>query len=171
MYLTIERLFQIVTSVVTTDLKKNELLYISLEDVVMEKNVVTVTNWQDVLSGAKADPAVGIRIAPLTQNEEFGMYVTEILPNKKVNAHYHQTGVEIYSILTGLGTLYTALLNHINEPIKIQTKTVAAGDFFNINPGVIHQLKNTGDKPLILVFGCPASHLSSDRVITLDLIE
>jgi quercetin dioxygenase-like cupin family protein len=136
---------------------------------IVNNHIITVTNWREALNKAKADPAVGIRIAPLTQNETFGMYVTEILPNKKVTAHYHQEGIEIYSILAGNGMLYTASPNRQNEPTYIQEKAVKTGDFFNIEPGVIHQLVNLGQDPLILVFGCPGSHLSSDRVITKDL--
>jgi mannose-6-phosphate isomerase-like protein (cupin superfamily) len=136
----------------------------------MENYLVKITNWEKALNHAKADSAVGIRIAPLTEDIYFGMYVTEILPSKKVGAHYHQEGIEVYSILSGYGILHTALPDHQNDPIDIRSKPVKAGDFFNIHPGVIHQLANTGNEPLILVFGCPASHLSSDRILTEDLI-
>jgi mannose-6-phosphate isomerase-like protein (cupin superfamily) len=135
----------------------------------MNKHIIDVTNWREALGNAKADATVGIRIAPLTQNASFSMYVTELPPNKKITAHYHQEGIEIYSILSGSGVLYTALVNCQNEPTCIQEKPVNAGDFFNIAPGVIHQLANPGQEPLILVFGCSDTHLTSDRIVTMDL--
>ncbi len=136
----------------------------------MENYFVKITNWEQALNLAKEDCAVGIRIATLTENIYFGMHVTEILPNRKVGAHYHQEGIEIYSILSGYGVLHTALPNPNGEPVNILSNPVKAGDFFNVNPGIIHQLENTSKELLILVFGCPASHLSSDRILTKDLI-
>jgi mannose-6-phosphate isomerase-like protein (cupin superfamily) len=128
-------------------------------------NNMKVTHWKKALENAVLDPAVGIRIAPLTDNTSFGMYVTEILPGKKISAHYHQEGGEVYEIIRGNGMLYTA-------PAESQSHhtatTVTAGDFFNIDPNVVHQLVNTGDEPLILIFGCPGTHLGLDRVVVSD---
>lgn len=132
-------------------------------------NTVEIVNWKQALETAKADPVVKIRIAPLTKNESFSMHVTEIAPGKKVGAHYHQEGVEVYEILKGKGTLHTAIPKQENIPGNTKSQAVEAGDFFEINSGIIHQLENTGDEPLILVFGCPAAHLSTDRIITEDL--
>jgi quercetin dioxygenase-like cupin family protein len=128
-----------------------------------------VTHWKKALESAVLDNTVGIRIAPLTDNNSFGMYVTEILPGKKIGAHYHQDGGEIYEIIRGKDTLHTATVQAI-PPQKMNqiSTTVAAGDFFSIEPGVAHQLVNTGDESLILIFGCPATHLSSDRVMVSD---
>lgn len=136
----------------------------------MKNHAAKITNWKEALNNAKADSAVGIKIAVLVEDDTFGMYVTEIIPKRKVGAHYHREGLEVYSILSGNGMLHTAFPNDQDDPIDIISKSVVAGDFFNINPGVIHQLENTADESLILVFGCPASHLSSDRVLTKDLV-
>jgi mannose-6-phosphate isomerase-like protein (cupin superfamily) len=124
-----------------------------------------VTHWKKALATAVLDSTVGIRIAPLTDNISFGMYVTEILPGKKVSAHYHQEGSEVYEIIHGKGTLYTA---PSESPSHHTATAVNAGDFFNIDAKVVHQLVNTGDEPLILIFGCPGAHLGSDRVVVND---
>jgi mannose-6-phosphate isomerase-like protein (cupin superfamily) len=124
-----------------------------------------VKNWQSVLAQAIQDNAVGISIAYLSGNEEFSMYVTEIKPNSQVGAHYHSKGVEIYQILEGQGVI------HIGEPLKdaqvawVEEVIVKKGDFFTILPGQVHQLKNPYKEKLVLVFGCPSDHLSSDRVV------
>lgn len=133
------------------------------------QNSIEIVNWKQALETAEADPAVKIRIAPLTKNEAFSMYVTEIAPGGKVGAHYHREGIEVYEILKGKGTLHTAIPNQENIPVNTKSQHVEAGDFFEINPGTIHQLENTGDGPLVLVFGCPTTHLSTDRIITEDL--
>jgi mannose-6-phosphate isomerase-like protein (cupin superfamily) len=132
---------------------------------------MNLSNWKDALQSAILDPSVGIRIAPLTsEKEEFCLFVTEILPDKKVGAHYHQKGTEIYGILQGNGILKTASpIGGQRECQDIKSITVKAGDFFNINSGTVHQLKNTGDGPLILIFGCHSTHLTSDRILVDDL--
>lgn len=130
-----------------------------------------LTNWKEALQKAELDPSVGIRIAPLTsKGEEFCLFVTEILPNKKIGAHYHKEGTEIYGILQGEGTLNTGIpIENQRKCSQIKSIQVKSGDFFNINAETAHQLKNTGNDPLILIFGCPPSHLDSDRVLVDDL--
>ena len=132
---------------------------------------MNIFNWKIALQSAVLDISVGIRIAPLTSaSEEFCIFVTEILPGKKIGAHYHQKGIEIYGILQGEGTLNTAdPIPEKNLCQNIKSIAVKTGDFFNINSGIAHQLKNTADEPLILIFGCPPDHLNSDRILVDDL--
>jgi mannose-6-phosphate isomerase-like protein (cupin superfamily) len=124
-----------------------------------------VAHWKKALETAVLDHAVGIRIAPLTDNISFGMYVTEVLPGKKVSAHYHQEGGEVYEIIRGKGMLYTA---PSESPSHHTATAVNAGDFFNIDAKVVHQLVNTGDESLIIIFGCPGTHLGLDRIVVGD---
>lgn len=130
-------------------------------------------NYIEALQSAVLDPSVGIQIAPLTSDDQaFCLFVTNILPGKKVGAHYHQQGVEIYGIMQGSGQLYTSKqIDENNRCSQITSTPVKSGDFFNINAQTAHQLVNTGNEPLVLIFGCPPSHLDSDRVLTHDLIE
>ncbi len=131
-----------------------------------------IRNWRTVLGAAELDPAVNIRIAALTDNTEFNLYVTEILPGLSVGAHSHNEGIEVYEILQGMGVLHTLKITNENTkaPELIQHTTVKAGDFFEIPARVIHQLENNGNTPLILIFGCPPAHLSTDRVLAQDLL-
>lgn len=132
---------------------------------------IDVKNIETALKNAIADPKVGIRIAPLINNEEFGMYVTQIPSKQKITAHYHQAGLEIYGIISGSGLIHTAVPLDNGEYKNKKSKQVSAGDYFCIEANIIHQLQNTGNEPLILVFGCPATHLSTDRILSKDLIE
>lgn len=126
-----------------------------------------IVNWEKLISSANLDPEVGIAIAKLTGDVEFAMYVTRISPGKKVGAHAHSHGHEIYQILEGTGTIS---MSPENGAVKTD-RFVSKGDFFTIPPGTFHQLKNTGTQDLILVFGCPETHLSTDRILaTSDLI-
>jgi mannose-6-phosphate isomerase-like protein (cupin superfamily) len=125
-----------------------------------------IIHWEKALESAVLDPAVGIRIAKLTADtQEFCLYATELLPGKKVGAHYHGNGTEIYQILKGKGTLYTGEPAEGKACKNIQSNPVKAGDCFNINANTAHQLVNTGDESLVLIFGCSPKHLSTDRTI------
>ncbi len=137
----------------------------------MSLSDVKIANFKTALDGAVADPAVGIKIAPLTQDPSFGTYITEIPPKGKVGAHYHCEGVEVYGIMSGSGIIHTAIPDENNQPTDISSKPVTTGDFFNIDSGVIHQLENIASEPLILIFGCPATHLNTDRILTCDLTK
>jgi mannose-6-phosphate isomerase-like protein (cupin superfamily) len=131
---------------------------------------LAIKNWKKSLEKTETDKEVGIKIADLTGNETFSMYVTEIPPKAKINAHYHENGIEIYQILSGSGTMHTASPDKNGKAINIRRSPVSEGDFFTVEEKTIHQLENTGDIPLVLIFGCPRSHLGEDRKITSDLI-
>lgn len=93
------------------------------------------------------------------------MYAAELGPYKKVGAHYHVAGVEIYQIVEGNGVI------HIGKPIGdgktnwISSAKVKEGDCFTIQAGEVHQLINDQECRLIALFGCPKSHLSNDRTM------
>ena len=130
----------------------------------MEKHV-DKTNYRDALKNVVADPKVNIKIAKLTGNDSFSLYVTEIPANGKVGAHFHKEGLETYEILSGKGMMYigTPLADNAVEwhtPVEVN-----GGDFFTIPNGMVHQLKNPFEEKLVLVFGCPESHLGTDRTI------
>lgn len=127
--------------------------------------MLDIKNWEQAIEIAIMDPSVGISSARLSGDDNFAMYVTRIAPNKKVGAHVHAEGLEIYQILSGYGTMATA--NSIGTKFL---NSVKEGDFFTVPQGIIHQLKNTGSTDLILVFGCPITHLSTDRVLIEDII-
>ena len=67
------------------------------------------TNLYEKIENAKLDDVVGIRIAHLTGNDEFSLFGAEIAPRRKVGAHYHKSGIEMYKIVEGNGIMHTGL--------------------------------------------------------------
>lgn len=133
-----------------------------------EEKVFKVVNWRDALKEAVLDPAVNIKIAPLAGDSSMMMGLTELQPGAKITARVHGEDVEIYHILKGEGEIYIGTKEEEtvrwNDPINVKD-----GDVFAIDPGVVHQLKNTSQQhSLILIFSCPLSHLQGDRVLTKD---
>ncbi|HUW63621.1 MAG TPA: cupin domain-containing protein [Spirochaetia bacterium] len=116
-------------------------------------------------ASGKVDPQVGIDIAKIAGDEQLGLYCATLGPHKKVGAHFHKEGVEIYLIVEGSGIIHTGI-SAINGQVSWNPSVpVQKGDVFSITPGQVHQLENTGDDNLLLVFGCPASHLGNDRTM------
>ena len=129
---------------------------------------VAITNLVTALESAVPDSSVGIAHAALAGDADFRLHITKLLPGAKVKAHRHLQGEELYIISSGCGTLYTGTVSEVgievwNEPISVQ-----GGDTFSISPKMLHQLHNTGEAPLVLIFGCPDSHLASDREVVAD---
>ena len=131
----------------------------------------SAANAFDALQRAPLDPAVGIRLAPLAGNDEFALYAAEIAPRRRVGAHLHSHGQEIYLVLEGAGTLHLGVPSengqtHWNASIPVQS-----GDCFVVHPGQVHQLANDRDQRLVAIFGCPKSHLSTDRILVQGFAE
>jgi mannose-6-phosphate isomerase-like protein (cupin superfamily) len=127
-----------------------------------DKNIV---NIREALLGAQLDSKVGIAIVCLAGNDDFALYAAELAPGKSVTAHYHSKGVEIYHVLEGAGIMHTGIAEDINRVRWNKPLKVKAGDCFNVEEREVHQLQNTGDKRLLVVFGCPNAHLNQDRFI------
>ena len=128
-------------------------------------NLNIISNLSKVLETAEVDPAVGIRVSYLTGGDDFSIFGAEIAPYKKVGAHYHESGHEIYQIIEGSGVMHIGLPNaggDVNWTKSLQVKT---GDCFTVNEGEVHQLINDSADKLVAVFCCPKSHLSTDRII------
>ncbi|MCD6027139.1 MAG: cupin protein [Solimicrobium sp.] len=122
---------------------------------------MTLIDWKSALEICVYDETVGIKIAKLNGNTQFGTYLTSIDPGKSVNPHYHKKGEEHYHIIEGSGEIEL-----INVKTRIRTTTkVNKYSSFTVNPNTSHQLKNTGSEPLILMFSCPESHLNEDRFL------
>jgi mannose-6-phosphate isomerase-like protein (cupin superfamily) len=119
------------------------------------------------ISEAKLDEAVGIKHAAVVEGEDLGYHVAEI--SKQVGAHVHKFGDEIYHVLEGTGSMHAGRTDFDGDkPVKVNWEEpfdVGPGDVFNIPGGYAHSLKNTGDKPLLIAFICPHTHLTTDRYI------
>ena len=123
----------------------------------------TVINITEALGQAKNDHNVGIAIAPLSTGKDFCLFSAEIKEGNKVGCHYHTQGEEVYSILSGNGVIYTAVVDDKGHVGEIASSHVSTGDNFTINAGTAHQLKATSN--LVLMFVCPPEHLNSDRIM------
>ncbi|HBV97199.1 MAG: hypothetical protein JL50_09005 [Peptococcaceae bacterium BICA1-7] len=129
----------------------------------MEEKVIG--NLYDLLKSAELDPAVGIRIAHLSGSEQFSFYGAEIAPHKRIAAHYHKSGSEIYLLIEGEGIMYTGKPDSSGRVDWNPPLTLSRGDCFTVNQGEVHQLFNNSGDRAIIVFGCPAAHLSTDRIV------
>ena len=122
-----------------------------------------IINIKEALDRAKTDENVGIAIAPLSSGNDFCLYSAEIKQGNKVGCHYHTEGEEVYSILSGDGIIYTAVVDEEGQLGEIASRSVSTGDSFTIQAGTAHQLKASSD--LVLMFVCPPEHLGSDRIM------
>lgn len=91
------------------------------------------------------------------------LYLAELAPGRRIGAHYHRLGGELYYIVAGQGRLYT------QEGGMIGCLRIGSGDLFRIEAGIAHQLFNDGERGLRLLFSCPAAHLHDDQVPVGDL--
>ncbi|MFW2373255.1 MAG: cupin domain-containing protein [Gammaproteobacteria bacterium] len=124
-----------------------------------------IKNLQEEVNKGEKDNAVGISLAHLAGTDEFSLYCTEISANNRVSAHYHTKGTEFYQIINGEGNIYVGTPLEAgsvdwNKPAKVKK-----GDFFMIDEGQVHQLHNTTDKGLVVIFGCASTHITTDRVM------
>jgi mannose-6-phosphate isomerase-like protein (cupin superfamily) len=127
---------------------------------------ILVTNWEKALSFAKLDERIGIKVAVLSEVNLMGSYVAEVPVSKSITPHYHDKGHEEYHIISGEGVIRLSPIDNRNKNFKFVCKKISAGNSFVIPPRTIHQLINTGNSPLLMIFNSPLSHLKNDRFIT-----
>ncbi|WP_447883991.1 cupin domain-containing protein [Serratia fonticola] len=123
-------------------------------------------NFSTELSTAKLDPAVGIAIATLANGHQLTSFGTRMQAGKKVSCHSHSEGEEWYIIMSGNGLIYLADEDK-GTLTNQRSHFVTKGDVFCIHPHTAHQLVAGTD--LDLIFLCPESHLSTDRLMFDDL--
>lgn len=124
-------------------------------------------NFYQGIEEAVYDPVAGIRIARLQEGSEINSFGTRMDKGVKVSCHVHRQGDEWYSILNGEGTIYLADLVEGNLLNK-RHFFARTGDVFCIVANTAHQIY--AHTQLDLIFYCPDTHISSDRVIMEDLI-
>ena len=108
---------------------------------------------------------MGTAVIPVIGDEEFSLFGAEIGPFKKVGAHYHSSGLEIYQIVEGSGIMHLGIPENNNNVTWTKSFTVTKGDCFTVNEGEVHQLINANDSKLLAIFGGKKSHLSTDRTL------
>ncbi len=129
------------------------------------KNIVQ--NLVASLQKVTLDPVVGIKTVSVAMGNEVGYYAAEITAH--VQAHVHRHGDELYHILEGNGFVYLGKVEfedgfpvNVTWEVPLRVKT---NDVFNIPEGHAHSLVNAGERPLIIGFICPQTHLTTDRYI------
>lgn len=122
-------------------------------------------DWLEALKKAKPDPVVGILHADLGGRENWRNHVASI-PDK-VGCHFHEKGDEIYEVVSGSATLYWGKVQRREDGsyqvIEEKPVDLRTGDSFVVPEGYAHQLKSTGQTPLVITFACPDSHLDDDQ--------
>jgi mannose-6-phosphate isomerase-like protein (cupin superfamily) len=126
---------------------------------------VELNNLFTTLAGTALDPAVGLRVARLSGEDAFCFFGAEISAGTKLSAHFHRADPEIYYILAGQGRMSLGDLEGETGVHWEEIFDVASGDCFTVKPGQVHQLENQGDTPLNAIFGCSATHLTTDRTV------
>ena len=77
-------------------------------------------------------------------------------PGGETAAHYHRTSEEIYLFVSGTGTMR---MDGEEAPVR-------AGDCVVIPPGAVHELRNRGAEPLVLLCCCAPAYSHEDTVLT-----
>lgn len=119
--------------------------------------------WRDAVLSAQPDPVVGIRHAALGGDETYRRHVA-LIPDR-VGCHFHASGNEDYAVVQGKGTLYWGKVEREGHEYAVRwgkPLSVQEGDRFVIPEGYAHQLAREGGGDLIILFGCPDSHLNDD---------
>ena len=111
---------------------------------------------------APIDPQTGIRITWIIGDENFSLFAAEIAPQTQIRPHYHETGIEIYQIFGGTGTMKNGKKTGAGI-VWHDEFMVGKGDCFTIDEGIVHQLANPGPEPLLAAFVCPPAHVGDDR--------
>lgn len=124
---------------------------------------MNIKNINDELKNAPLDTQAGIRLIKLTGDKQNSVFAAEILPQKALNAHFHEHGIENYQILRGKGLMKVGIIEN-NAVVWLEKASVRAGDYYSITEGEVHQIANDSDEKLVAIFSCPESHLGSDRI-------
>jgi mannose-6-phosphate isomerase-like protein (cupin superfamily) len=111
---------------------------------------------------APLDQKTGIRITRITGDDTCSLYAAEIAPETRLRPHYHEHGIELYQILEGAGIMKTGKQSQ-SVIVWEEEFPVTKGDCFTIAEGMVHQLANPYDVPLLAAFVCPPSHVAGDR--------
>jgi len=130
-----------------------------------EGTVMKVTNIFEALKVAKKDEAVGIRSIRLSGDDDFAVYGAQIDGLKRIGAHYHTKGNEIYQVIDGEGKMHIGNPKEDGKVEWLEPLEVKTGDCFTIYEGQVHQLENIAPEDLIIIFACPYSHISTDRIV------
>ena len=127
-----------------------------------QRDNMEIFNTKKLFGSLEQDEKSDIQIKKLT-NGIMAVYIAELKAGKKLSAHYHKEGEEIYQILDGVGIIEIGKLSG-DTILWNGSYEVNAGDIFEVAPKMVHRLSNNGTNSLRLIFFAPASHLGEDRI-------
>jgi mannose-6-phosphate isomerase-like protein (cupin superfamily) len=117
-------------------------------------------NLKDVFGHLDKDEKSDIHMLQLTEGP-IAIFAAELKAGKKLPAHFHNEGAEIYQILGGDGTFELGQLVD-GETRWEERLQVKEGDLFEVQAGKVHRLSG-GKEDLRLLFITPPAHLGNDR--------
>jgi mannose-6-phosphate isomerase-like protein (cupin superfamily) len=119
-----------------------------------------IRNVNNLLENLIKDEKSDIQVLKLT-DDTLSLYLARLTAGKKLPAHYHSRGSEIYQILAGDGRfeLGQQESNGVQWTFDQPVKT---GDIFEVPAGAVHRLTG-GSEDLQLIFFTSPSHLNEDR--------
>lgn len=118
------------------------------------------------LDAVTTDTAVNIRIASLNiEKDGLSFFAARIAAGTRVNAHVHRHGDEPYYIVEGEGEMSMGPVSFDGDsPVQTDWQPVAratSGSILTVPEGYAHSLENTGEQPLVILFGCLPTHLQA----------
>ncbi|MEI2273034.1 cupin domain-containing protein [Sphingobacterium sp. ML3W] len=126
--------------------------------------MIEIVNGFEILGKVAKDALMMQKVAHLIGEDTMSLFIIELSKNQKLPAHYHKAGIEMYFILSGEGSIETALFKEETNVFEnVTTQTLKPGDAFTIHPLVIHQLVNEETGMLKLLAVAPKSHNNEDR--------
>ena len=90
------------------------------------------------------------------------LYAAELKAGKKLPAHFHCDGSEVYQILDGDGIFELGQWDGL-QVLWSERLPVKTGDILEVQAGRIHRLSG-GAEDLRMIFFTPPSHLGEDRI-------
>ncbi len=120
-----------------------------------------IRNVNDLLGNLVKDENSDISVLRLTEGV-LSLYLARLTAGRKLPAHFHNHGNEIYQILAGNGTFEMGELTADGVQWSLN-RMVKSGDIFEVPAGAVHRLTG-GMEDLKLIFFTAPSHLGEDRV-------
>ena len=115
---------------------------------------------ETVFAQLSQDAKSDIQMLKLTEGAMV-LFVAELKAGKKLPAHYHRVGTEVYQILGGDGIFELGQLDG-EQVVWSDCLSVGQGDIFEVQPGWVHRMSG-GGQDLRMIFFTPPSHLGEDR--------
>jgi mannose-6-phosphate isomerase-like protein (cupin superfamily) len=121
-----------------------------------------INNVNKIFGGLIMDEESDIQTRQIVHGD-VSLIVAELKAGKKLPAHYHTKGSEIYQVISGNGHIELGQLLESGLVEWLDASEIKPGDILEVKPYVVHRLLG-GEEDLRLVFITPPSHLGEDRI-------